>query len=315
MLLRVSVGVSLFVVPVAAMITATLADPSRHARDDTLDEHVADRRDDAAVLAAATGLTGSYSSPLGQLSLVEKDGAVTARIADAKNNRCGFAKGMVVLEGSRLDDSVVGTFTACKVGDGCNGATQGSAMLLVTKGGATLSGAVHLDAGGCKTILGGDSIVLKKGKGASGTKPKAPPVDKAPPRVRAEKLAAEAFTKYREDGNAEAARASFLETTKIDPTYAEGYIGVGMTYRARDRLDEALDWYKQALEANPAVGDAYYNIACVYAVRGDKEQALRYLRIALLNGYVQLDTLLTDPDLKGLAGDPQFEKLKAGQTD
>jgi len=52
-----------------------------------------------------------------------------------------------------------------------------------------------------------------------------------------------------------------------------------------------------------------------FIMRGDKEQALRYLRIALLNGYVQLDTLLTDPDLKGLAGDPQFEKLKAGQTD
>ncbi|OGQ12695.1 MAG: hypothetical protein A2138_11560 [Deltaproteobacteria bacterium RBG_16_71_12] len=265
--------------------------------------------------AVAAPLSGTYSSPLGPLTLVEKDGAVTARIVDGKKNPCGFAKGMTVLEGSRLDDSVVGTFSACKVGDGCTGVSQGSAMLLVTKNGATLSGAVHLDAGACKTILGGDSIVLKKGKRSSATKPAVPVVDKAPPRARAEKLAADAFAKYQQDGNAEAARASFVEATKVDPSYAEGYIGVGMTYKARDRLDEALDWYKRALEANPAVGDAYYNIGCVYAVRGDKEQALRYLRIALLNGYVQLDTLLTDPDLKGLAGDPQFEKLKAGQTD
>lgn len=265
--------------------------------------------------ALAAALSGTYWSPLGPLTVVEKDGAVSARIVDAKKNPCGLAKGTVVLEGSRLDDSVVGTFTACKVGEGCTGATQGSAMLLVTKNGATLSGAVHLDAGTCKTVLGGDSIVLKKGKGPSGTKPTAPVVDKTPPRLRAERLAAEAFTKYQADGNAETARASFVEATKVDPSYAEGYIGVGMTYKARDRLDEALDWYKKALEANPAVGDAYYNIGCVYAVRGDKEQALRYLRIALLNGYVQLDTLLTDPDLKGLAGDPQFEKLKVGQTD
>lgn len=268
--------------------------------------------------AAAAPLSGTYSSPLGPLAVTEKDGAVTGRIVDGKSNPCGFAKGTAVLEGSRLDDSVVGTFHLCKVGDGCTGAVDGSAMLLVTRGGAALSGAVHLDSGACKTPLGGDSVVLKKGKGVA-SKPTPPtpahPDKKSPPRERAEKLAAEAFTRYQADGNAEAARASFMETTRIDPTYAEGFIGVGMTYKARERLDEALEWYKKALEANPAVGDAYYNIGCVYAVRGDTEQALRYLRIALLNGYVQLDTLQSDPDLKGLAGNPAFEKLKVGQTD
>jgi hypothetical protein len=56
-------------------------------------------------------------------------------------------------------------------------------------------------------------------------------------------------------------------------------------------------------------------MACVYAVKGDKSQALRYLRIALLNGYVQLETLSLDPDLAKLQGDPQFERLKRGDTD
>lgn len=268
--------------------------------------------------AAAAPLSGTYASPLGPLAVSEKDGAVTARVVDGKNNPCGFAKGTTVLEGSRLDDSVVGTFHLCKLGEGCTGAVDGAAMLLVTRGGASLSGAVHLDAGPCKTPLGGESVVLKKGKGSGGKPAKTPgalPDKKTPPRERAEKLAAEAFTRYQADGNAEAARASFMESTRIDPTYAEGFIGVGMTYKARERLDEALEWYKKALEANPAVGDAYYNIGCVYAVRGDADQALRYLRIALLNGYVQLDTLQSDPDLKGLAGNPVFEKLKVGQTD
>lgn len=265
--------------------------------------------------AAAAPLSGTYTSPLGLLAVAEKDGTVTAKVVDGKKNPCGFAKGTTVLEGSRLDDSVVGTFHACKLGEGCSGGVEGSAMLLVTRGGAALSGAVHLDAGSCQTPLGGESVVLKRGKGSAGAKPPVKTDKKTPPRERAEKVAAEAFTKYQQDGNAEAARASFLETTRIDPTYAEGYIGVGMTYKARERLDEALEWYKKALEANPAVGDAYYNIGCVYAVRGDTEQALRYLRIALLNGYVQLDTLQSDPDLKGLAGHPAFEKLKAGQTD
>ncbi|MCC7072973.1 MAG: hypothetical protein IT383_16740, partial [Deltaproteobacteria bacterium] len=129
MSLGVSAGVVLgAMVLMSSELAASKGGDRNHQRDDQGDE----QHDTELVLAAATALTGSYSSPLGQLSLVEKDGTVTARIADAKNNRCGLAKGTVVLEGSRLDDSVVGTFTACKVGDGCSGPASGSAMLLVT---------------------------------------------------------------------------------------------------------------------------------------------------------------------------------------
>jgi hypothetical protein len=267
--------------------------------------------------AIAGGLSGTFSSPMGPLSVAEKDGAVKATITDPKN-ACKLAKGAVVLEGTRLDDSIVGTLHACKVGDGCAGPVDGAAMLLITRGGAVMSGAVHLDAGGCQTPLKGDSVVLKKseGKGTSSGDPKKPPAGGTGTlRQRAEKLASEGNAMIKgNDGNAEGARAKFQEAVQIDPTYAEGFIGVGVSYYLRERYDEALDWYKKALEANPAVGDAYYNIGCVYALKGDKPQALRYLRIALMNGYVQLNSLAADGDLKSLEGDPTFEKLKKGDT-
>jgi hypothetical protein len=269
----------------------------------------------SAAAAGASPLTGTFQSPLGAVSLSEKDGAVTARLIDAKNP-CGFPKGKIVLEGSRLDDSVVGTVHACRApSDTCMGPVDGAAMLLITRGGAVMSGAVHIEAGACATVLKGDSVVFRKGGGGP---PKKPVADKAggTPRQRAEKLAIEAQKILNEnEGNAEAARARLLEAVQIDPTYAEGYIGVGVTYYMRERYDEALEQYKKALEANPAIGDAYYNIGCVYALKGDVEQALRYLRIALLNGYVQLDTLANDPDLKNLAGNEKFEALKKGVTD
>lgn len=266
----------------------------------------------SAIAAHAAPLGGAFSSPLGAVAVSEKDGNVTVTLTD-KKNACGLAKGAVILEGSRLDDSVVGTLHACKVGDGCAGPLAGAAMLLITKAGAVMSGAVHLDAGACKTPLAGDSLVFRK----ADKKPAiTPPKATGNPRERAEKLAAEANRMLKEnDGNAEAARAKLEEAVQIDPSYAEGFIGVGVTYYARERYDEALDWYKKALEANPAVGDAYYNIGCVYALKGDAEQALRYLRIAMLNGYVQLNTLATDGDLKNLQGNEKFEKLKKGITD
>ena len=273
----------------------------------------------AASAARAAPLAGRYSSPLGPVQINEKNGDVTGTVLDGKNP-CGLKKGAVVLQGSRLDDSIVGTVHACKVGDGCAGALEGAAMLLITKNGAVISGAVHLEPGACKTPIAGNSIVFRRAAGAAAPKTTETPVvsptgKKTTARERAEALAREAEVLLTQaEGNAEGARQKLMDAIKIDPEYAEGYLGIGVTYFARDRYDEALDWYKRALEVNPGLGDAYYNIACVYAVRGDRAQALRYLRIALLNGYVQLATLSSDPDLQGLHGDPTFERFKLGDT-
>lgn len=272
-------------------------------------------------LAAASGasppsLAGTFQSPLGRLAVKEAGSTVTGTILDEKN-ACAFKKGTVVLQGNRLNDSVVGTFTACKVSgpEGCGGPIDGAAMLLITRQGKRITGAIHLDAGACKTPVSDDGLVLAR------VEPKATVPQKAAENTAARRAQAEALAQEGHDllnkneGNAEAARAKFEEAVKLAPTYAEGYVGVGVTYYVRERYDEALDWYKKALDASPTLGDAYYNIGCIYALKGDVDQALRYLRIALLNGYVQLDALSADPDLKGLAGNERFERLKSGLTD
>lgn len=295
----------------------------------------------AALFAASSragGVQGTFDSPLGKLVIVEKDGIVTGRTAQG-GGPCGFPKGKAVIEGTRLDDNVTGALHACKVGDGCAGALDGMVMLLITRSGSVMSGAVHLDAGTCKTPVGGDGITLKKiaakgadtkspngdtgdkgtlrGKGPKGPSTKGKDPERGPAkggphkRAKAEALAGEG-ARLLEVGSIEEARAKFLEATRLDPAYSEGFVGVGVTYYMRDRYDEALDFYKQGLEANPGNRDAYYNMACVYALKGETEQAIRYLQIAVLNGYVQLDTLTQDPDLKSLHGNPDFEKLKSG---
>jgi hypothetical protein len=266
-----------------------------------------------ATPAIAGPLSGTFSSPMGSVTVSESDGNVKGVIAD-KKNPCNLPKGAVVLEGSRLDDSVVGTLHSCKLGDGCAGPVDGAAMLLITRAGAAISGAVHLDAGKCTTPLKGDSISFKKAGGSSTSTPKVDAKAKGTPRDRALAIAKDAAT-LKESGDAEGARAKFQEAVTTDPTYAEGYIGVGVTFYMRERYDEALDWYKKAIDANPSVADSYYNMACVYALRGDKPQALRYLRISLMNGYVQLNTFADDPDLKSLKDDATFEKYKKGQFD
>ena len=68
----------------------------------------------------------------------------------------------------------------------------------------------------------------------------------------------------------------------------------------RNDLARALEWYKKALAVDPDFGDAYYNMACVYALEGQKEMALRYLQIAALNGYATAEGIDGDPDLESV---------------
>jgi hypothetical protein len=277
---------------------------------------------------SATGgkLTGTYSSPLGALKLSESaDGTVTAKSARG-GGPCAYKKGTVVLTGSRLDDSVTGEIAACKVGgDTCSGALQGLAMLLISQEGNVLSGAVHLDAGQCKTPIKGQGITLRKSRKKATKKPRKDPPPKGDARVEIPKN--KKIKKGRESakalalegkelqmaGQAEKAREKFLDAIAADPTWVELYNAVGVTFYVRDRHDDALVYYKKALELDPSYRDAYYNIGSIYALKNDREQALRYLRIAVLNGYVQVETLAQDKDWNNLREDPEFKKLASGE--
>lgn len=270
---------------------------------------------------------GVYESPYGKLLLREKDGEVTG-VSVEGGGPCAFPKGYVLLEGNRLDDNVTGIWSSCQVGPGCADKTKGWVMLLVTKSGAVLSGATHLEVSpGCRTPIPSEALSLHR---IALSLPTAKPITKAQPttkrpaakasgrpaasaqsRKAAEAIAAQAAVLL-ERGAIEGAREKFREAVGVDPQYSEGYVGIGVTYYMRDRYDEALEFYKKSLEANPGNRDAYYNTACVYALKGDRDQALRYLKIAVLNGYISLDTLNEDPDLKSLRDDPEFKQLATG---
>ena len=111
------------------------------------------------------------------------------------------------------------------------------------------------------------------------------------------------------NGEFEKARKLFREALQKEPTRAEAYNGVGVSFYGRLDYDEALAWYKKALEADPRFGDAYYNMACVYALQGHKSLAFRYLRMAALNRYTQRQLLEEDPDLASLRGEKDMAEI------
>ena len=246
----------------------------------------------------------------------------------AASDICAFREGEEVLRATLLDDSLAGQVRVCLAGKGCKAKEEWSSAVLLASG-DRLSGAVHVGAKGCKAPLGkngGVAFVRAEAPAAASTSTTtttitAEPVSDAAPRVRRPAHPADAAARsqakeimrdgaaWLNEGNFEAARRRFLESIEIDAAVPEAYNGVGVTYRMRNDFARALEWYKKAIAIDPDFGDAYYNMACVYALEGQKELALRYLQIAALNGYATGEGIDGDPDLESVRDEPGYRAL------
>lgn len=237
----------------------------------------------------------------------------------APTGLCRFAAGTEVLQGTLLDDSLAGKVRVCLRGKSCRTRDEwASAVFLVAPG--SMSGAVHVEAKGCVAPVGknGGLTLRRAAEGAQASaeaggraKPAVAPSpgdEKKARRGRARDVLKDGAA-YLREGSFEAARRRFLEAIEIDDGLPEAFNGVGVTWRMRNDLGRALEWYKKAIVVDPDFGDAYYNMACVYALQGQKELALRYLQIAALNGYATSEGIDGDPDLEGLRQDPAYRAL------
>ena len=278
---------------------------------------------------AERSLSGQWQTLLGTISIREKGGEVVGTLLKAAAN-VPIKKGTVVLNGAVIEDNVTGEITVAMTGADCPATAKTMIVLLVAPDKNSLSGAVHVPKLACQIpgLFGGRGLRItrvatppKPRPTTQGlpTKPKdekntppAAPEDETP---RGKAAIVERMTQglqLLQDGHAEQSRRAFLSVIKADPTVVEAYNGVGVTFWRRGQYDEALAWYKKALDLNPDFGDVYYNIACIYSLTQKKPLALRYLTIALLNGYIKNNTvedLLADDDLANIRGDPEFKQL------
>ncbi len=254
-----------------------------------------------AARAEAPRVEGEFESPLGRVRVTAQGDAFRGVLV-AASDICGFKEGEEVLRATLLDDSLAGQVRVCLAGKGCRARDEWASAVLLASG-DRLSGAVHVATKGCKAPLGKNGGVAFV---RVTERPKKKPAAGA--RGKARDLLRDGAA-WLDEGNFEAARRRFLEAIDVDRSIPEAYNGVGVTFRMRNDLPLALEWYKKALAVDPDFGDAYYNMACVYALEGQKELALRYLQIAALNGYATAEGIDSDPDLERVRAEPGYRAL------
>ena len=77
-----------------------------------------------------------------------------------------------------------------------------------------------------------------------------------------------------------------------------------------ERYDEAIAAFRKAIEAGYREGASSYNIACGYALKGDRDRAFEWLRRAEEAGFDVASHLGHDDDLDGLRSDPRWKEIK-----
>lgn len=75
--------------------------------------------------------------------------------------------------------------------------------------------------------------------------------------------------------------------------------------------DEGLEWANRARAIDPDDSGVLYNVACLFALEGQRDDALACLEQAFKSGFGARDWIANDPDLASLRGDPRFQALLA----
>lgn len=108
----------------------------------------------------------------------------------------------------------------------------------------------------------------------------------------------------------EKAGAIYKQVTEAAPENGMAWHLYGYCVHAQGKLDEAIKLHEKAAEFDSVKGISLYNLGCAYALKGDKEKALEYLKKSADAEYVNA-RIMEDTDLKSLHEDETFKTIAA----
>ena len=96
----------------------------------------------------------------------------------------------------------------------------------------------------------------------------------------------------------------------INPVQVRFWNNLANTLYQAKNCRKAIPAYEKVLELRGGFPSAAaYNVACCYALLGEKEPALRWLEKSFDLGFRDLKNAQTDTDLESLRDDPRYQKL------
>ena len=106
-----------------------------------------------------------------------------------------------------------------------------------------------------------------------------------------------------------AEEAGFVQAGRKSRKHGGSAYGRGMDLHNDGQYDEAIAAFQESIEDGEKVEAATYNIACGYALKGDKDRAFEWLEKAMDAGFELEKYIGHDDDLDDLRSDPRYAAL------
>ncbi len=126
-------------------------------------------------------------------------------------------------------------------------------------------------------------------------------------------FAAQSYAALGREAEADAAYRRALDVVErhlaLNPDDARAATMCAVSWCRTGDKAKGLEWAKRALAIDPEDAGVRYNVACLYALEGEPEQAIACLEEALARGFGNRDWIRRDPDLASLRDHPRFQAL------
>jgi non-specific serine/threonine protein kinase len=98
---------------------------------------------------------------------------------------------------------------------------------------------------------------------------------------------------------------------EVHPDDARAVYMGALSWVQLGQVERGLEWARRALDMDPEETSILYNVACVYSLHGDVEDALDCLEKAVQQGFGHKEWIVNDSDLATLRDHPRFKALLA----
>jgi len=124
---------------------------------------------------------------------------------------------------------------------------------------------------------------------------------------------AEKIDKYssKKQDRLERATLDFTRLERAGSRDGDEWAGVGLQLLLLRDLDRSVIALNRAVtHFDYKAGTAMYNLACAYALKGDREAGIQWLAKSVNSGFDNPDKVQNDPDLNSLRADPRFARIE-----
>lgn len=114
---------------------------------------------------------------------------------------------------------------------------------------------------------------------------------------------------YREQDRHHEALTQFDIALDAQPDDLTASIGKAWSLKRLGCLNGAIDTLREAAEHHPREALVQYNLACYFALSGEKAECLSHLGVALRLAPAYVELIDDEPDFKPLRDDADFERM------